>query len=85
MTNRITKSNLDILLSRINERAGHGSKPDYKTVGAYVLSYAYGGVKLEQITNEFGGVRTISTGGYGTKRELYNQMQAFLRGMSHAD
>lgn len=85
MTNRITQSDLNTILARINERAGHGSNPDYKTIGAYVLSYAYGGVKLEQITNECGGVCTISTGGYGTKRELYNQMQAFLRGMESAN
>lgn len=28
-----------------------------------------------------GGIREISTTGYGTKRELYNWMRAFLSGL----
>ena len=34
-------------------------------------------IRMAQITNEGGGQRDISTGGYGTKRELY----MFMRGM----
>jgi hypothetical protein len=79
MTNRITQKDLENLLTRINEHAGHGAKPAYGTPGAYVLSYAYGGVKLEQYCKG-GGVRTISTNGYGTKRELYNFMQGMNAG-----
>lgn len=75
--NRITQKDLDYQVSRLNERAGHGDNPKYGTSGAYTLSYAYGGVKLEQYC-EGGGVWTISTNGYGTKRELYNFMNGML-------
>lgn len=47
----------------------------------YYLDYAYGGVKLVQMVNEGGGIREISRGGFGTKRELYNWMGAFLAGI----
>lgn len=78
MTNRITQSDLDYQVSALNENAGFGPNPKYSTIGAYTLSYAYGGVQLQQYANESGGVRTISLGGYGTKRELYHFMNGML-------
>jgi hypothetical protein len=86
---RITQKQLEYLVERINE-ATNSPKASYtKTekghianIGNYHLDYAYGGVKLERMCNEGGGVNTVSTGGYGTKRELYNWMQAFLSGMA---
>lgn len=80
MTNRITMKDLEILLSNLNEKAVNMSNPPYGTVNAYTFSQAYGGIKLEQYCNS-GGVRTISTGGYGTKRELYNFMRGMLAGV----
>lgn len=81
MPNRITKRDLDYAVERLN--TARGTPLEYSTNGAvninhYCLDYACGGVKLVQIVSAGGGIRTISTGGYGTKRELYN----FIQGMS---
>lgn len=83
---RITQKDLEALVSRINTAANtpHESYTRGKkgaNVGCYHLNYAYGGVRLVQMANDGGGIRTISTGGYGTKRDLYHQLQAFLAGM----
>ena len=48
--------------------------------GNYCLSGAYGGWKLERICNDGGGVTDI-TSGYVPKRELYNQIQAYIAGI----
>ena len=53
----------------------------YANIGNYCLDYAYSGVKLVQMDSDGGGIRVISTGGYGTKRDLYNWMTAFLAGI----
>ena len=93
MSNTITQKDLENLVARINEATKSPETPwnhdDGKitaNIGNYHLDYAYGGVKLERMCNEGGGVNTVSTawvyGGYGTKRELYNWMKAFLSGMS---
>ena len=85
---RITQKQLEYLVERINEAtnsplASYTRMPEgpRANIGNYHLSYAYGGVKLERMCNEHGGVNTVSTGGFGTKRELYEWMQAFLAGM----
>jgi len=85
MSNRITQSDLESLVDRINKATDSPTEPytDRKAnLGNYHLSYAYGGVKLHRMHNEHGGVETVSTGGYGTKRELYNWMSAFLDGIA---
>ncbi len=88
---RITQKDLKYLVGRINEATGspaaqytRDSTTDKFTanIDNYHLDYAYGGVKLVQMVNGGGGIREISKGGFGTKRELYNWMQAFLAGMS---
>ena len=92
---RITQKDLEYLVKRINEVTGSpiaqytkkekatSTDPGYRgNIGNYHLSYAYGGVKLERMCNEGGGVNTVSTGGFGTKRELYDWMRAYLDGMS---
>lgn len=81
MSNRITIKDLENLVCRINVKAGLEPLPAPNTIGRYELSQAYGGVRLEQVTTAGRGIRVISTGGYGTKRELYNQMTAYLAGM----
>lgn len=87
---RITQKDLEILTKRINESTDSPLEPYTKkdnsikvNVGNYHLDYAYGGVKLVRMVNEGGGITNISTTGYGTKRELYNWMQAFLAGLSN--
>jgi hypothetical protein len=88
--NRITQKDLEYLVKRINEVTDspikswrETGKGRYKVnIGNYHLDYAYGGIKLVRMYNEGGGISTISTGGYNTKRELYNWMQAFLAGIA---
>ena len=88
--NRITTAQLENLVKRINERTGsplttYTKNKDGATranIGNYYLDWAYGGVKLDRVCNEGGGVNSISNAGFGTKRELYNWMQAFLMGLS---
>lgn len=50
-------------------------------VGRYTLAGAYGGWQLQQIVNEGGGVRAI-TSGYLSKREVYNLIHAYREGMA---
>ena len=92
---RITQKDLEYLVKRINEVSGSPmeycvkssglngtqiNQPFKSFVGHYHLDYAYGGVKLVRTTNEGGGITEISRDGFGTKRELYNWMRAFLAG-----
>ena len=93
---RITQKDLEYLVKRINEVTGspistctkrvddRGSAFGHQyswNIGNYHLDYAYGGVKLSQMVSEGGGITNISDMGYGTKRELYNWMRAFLAGI----
>jgi len=91
----ITQKDLETLTEHINKATDsplephkrNGKKGERKAgftanVGHYYLNYAYGGVKLLRIYNESGGVETVSTIGYATKRELYNWMRAFLAGIN---
>ena len=75
--NRITNANLEYLLERINKAKGF-NKPEYSEVGSYAFDSAYGGIKLVKYTNEGGGQTDVSSGGFGTKRELYNSMRSML-------
>lgn len=86
---RITQKDLEVLTGRIN-KATKSPMTSYTkdnptgrfrgNIGNYHLDYAYGGVMLVRMSNQSGGIETISAGGYGTKRELYNWMRAFLSG-----
>lgn len=86
---RITEKDLLNIVTRINRAAGtpltyNDKQPDGKfkaNIGNYHLDFAYGGVRLVQTQNEGGGIRNVTTGGYGTKRELYHQMLAYLAGI----
>lgn len=87
---RITEKQLDALAKRINEITGNPTEyssptgldsPSMKgTIGHYHIAHAYGRVALEQTMNEGGGVRRIL--GSGTKRELWNEIHAFLAGLA---
>ena len=73
--NQITKnevvdfnSNLDGLIMKWN-------------VGTYTLDRAYGGHKLIQITNSGGGCRDVLRTGFTTKRNLYNNIDSYIRGI----
>ena len=88
---RITQSNLEAVVARINRTVGaplasYSRGEDGKlhaNIGNYHLSYAYGGAALHRMSNAAGGVDDIF-GGHMPKRELYEKMHAFLRGLEAA-
>lgn len=84
---RITDKHLDVLCDRLNRLTNSPMKPylDGKAqVGNYYVSHAYGGVCLDRMHNDGGGVTTPLSGGHIPKRELYNLMQAFIAGLETA-
>ena len=88
---RITQSNLEAVAARINCTIGaplvsYTRGEDGKlhaNVGNYRISYNYGGAALHRMTDAAGGVDDIF-GGHMPKRELYEKMHAFLRGLEAA-
>ena len=88
---RITEKQLEYLVERINTVTGNplkswvqvteqsGKVRNVAQIGNYHLDWAYGSVMLVQMDNAGGGIHTIT--GRCTKRECYDQMQAFLRGI----
>lgn len=91
MTDRITMKNLEYQVERIN-KAMNSPAASYTrdkagklkaNIGNYHLDGAYGGWKLARMTSEGGGITCI-TSGFVPKRELYNQLQAFLSGIEAA-
>jgi hypothetical protein len=89
--NRITDKDLQGTVDYLNRLTDSPNTPytriDDKlqaNIGNYHLSHAYGGVKLHRMVNEGGGVREPISTGYTTKRDLYNQMHAFIRGLESA-
>ena len=78
---RITKKDLENVVSRLNKIAGFDS-PEYSTVGSYCLDWAYGGVKLDRYTNTSGGVMSAINSGFVPKRDLYYRMQAYMNGLN---
>jgi hypothetical protein len=84
MSNRITQKHLEALCDRINTLTKSPTRPyvDGKAqVGNFHVSYAYGGVCLHRMFNAGGGVTCPIGSGHVPKRELYNEMQAFIRGL----
>lgn len=87
MAKRITDRDLQAQVDRINRAMNApldpwSRLPDGSTrsnIGNYHLSHAYGRVSVEVMTNESGGVRRVL--GSSTKRELYNELLAFIAGM----
>ena len=85
---KITKHMLDVLIDRINTKAGAPLTPYTRTpegnivanIGNYHLDCAYGGYQLCVMQNNGGGIHNI-TSGYDTKKDMYYQLQAFLAGM----
>jgi len=87
--NRITEKDLQAVCDRINRVTGNPLAAYARTetgckanVGNYHLSHAYGGVELQRMHNDGGGVTTPLHTGHVPKRELYNAMHAFLAGIN---
>jgi hypothetical protein len=90
MSDRITDKQLQYLVDRINELTGSPMVPWTSrgegkgiraNIGNYHLSGAYGGVCLHRMMNEGGGVNTPLGLGHVPKRELYNQLRAYVAGL----
>jgi len=89
MATRITQKDLERIVLRINRALNRPETPYGKdengrfkaNLGNFHTSGAYGGVALEEIQTDGGGVRRVSTDGYGTKRQLYAWCSAFLAGL----
>lgn len=87
MAHRVTKTQLLAKMQHLNEMTGQN--PDAYTpdetgryrasVGTYVLDWCYGGVRLCQIVNEGGAIRTLQYA-RGTKRETLQCANMFLLG-----
>lgn len=80
---RIKESDLKAKVTWLNKMAGF-EDPEYSTIGAYCLSFAYGGVALHRYCNEHGGVHDVFNRGHMPKRELYDMIHAYESGVSDA-
>lgn len=86
---RITNKQLDSLCDWLNTMTN--SPTTYSTrnedgqfkanIGHFHISHAYGGVCLHRVMNEGGGVTTPIVHGHVSKRELFNLMHAFIKGL----
>ncbi len=91
MTNRATIKQLEALCDEINRLTGspmqpyaRGDSSSVAQVGCYCLDQAYGGVNLARIANT-GGAQSCPIGlSFRTKRELRDQMRAFIEGIRAA-
>jgi hypothetical protein len=86
---RITEKQLESLVQWVNELTNSPATSYTRTedgklsanIGNYHLYHAYGGVNLHRMTNTGGGVNTPLGEGTRTKRELFNQLHAFINGL----
>ena len=91
MTQRVTIGMLEARVAYLNKITGNPPEPYTKgddgkysaNIGNFHLGEAYGGVALHQMMGEGGGIRDIF-GGHGPKRELLEQMSAYIRGLQDA-
>jgi len=89
--NRITDANLLNLIQRLNNLTGNPENCYTKTdsgfkatKGSFHLSHAYGGVALMQMVNEGGGCSMPLMQGHTTKRDCYDQIYAFIKGIEYS-
>ncbi len=94
MSDRITQRDLEAVCARINRTVnGTDETPEFvrddngfhQQPNVYVISYAYGGAALHRNSSldgagESHGVSDVF-GHHMPKRDLYDRMQAFLRGI----
>lgn len=87
-SDRITDKHLDTLCDHLNKLTNSPATSYTRTadgmranIGNFHISHAYGGVCLHRMSNENGGVTTPLCYGHVPKRELYEQMRAFIAGI----
>jgi hypothetical protein len=91
---RITVKDLEAVCARINRAVnGTDETPVWvrdedgvlsSPLNVYHLSGAYGGYSLHRTVTDGGGISDVFGCGYIAKRELYDRMQALLRGFDIA-
>ena len=89
MTQRISIKRLEAMVEHLNKitdspSAAHTRQANGKLVaniGNWHVSQAYGGVCVERMTNESGGVSCPIWMGYIPKREAYDRLSSFIRGL----
>jgi len=86
---KITEKMLQNKVDHLNKLTGNHvvtwTRMDGKTnanIGNYHLYYAYGGVNLHQVVNQGGGVDCPLGDGTRPKRELYYQLDSFIKGFN---
>ncbi len=87
MAYRVTNQQLDAVCDRINKALKAPTQAwvdGVAQVGHYYVDHAYGGVCLHRISGDGGSVSTPLGQGCTTKRELCDQMHAFLAGVAAA-
>lgn len=73
MTNRVSIAQLRSMVDDLNQIEGKK---------LYQLGEAYGGIRLEKRLNDgTGAIKCPLSSGYGTKRELYEAMRAYISGI----
>lgn len=95
---RITKRDLDGVVRRIERTFGYdpdapqwdeeddGAGARWSSVpGRFFIDGAYGGWALFRYVNEHGGVSDVLGVGHRPKRELYDLLHAFVRGLEFID
>ena len=89
---RITEKMLEIRVQRLNELTESPTE-SYKTgedgrreaqIGNFHLSHAYGGVCVHRMSNLGGGVSCPLTNCHRPKREVFEELGAFLDGIEFA-
>lgn len=91
MADRITDNHLEVLIGILNRLTGMPEAPYMKQAdgthkpmaGCYHLSHAYGGVSLHRMSMTEGctGVSEPLSTGHITKRDLYERIYAYIRGI----
>ena len=87
---RITKKQLESLVKYINELTGNPNEPYTRdesgkytaNIGNYHLDGAYVGWRLVQMVNESGAITNVLSSGYIPKRQLFNELHAFIQGIN---
>ncbi len=86
---RITEKNLQALCDRLNRLTNSPMVPYLKQpdgryvaqIGNYHIDYAYGGAQLVRMYNDGGGVSTPLSIGHVPKRQCYELIHAYIRGI----
>jgi len=81
---RITLNDIEIQLEYLNALTDSPDRPwvaSTAQIGNYHLSRAYDGVCIHQMASAGGGVRTPVTPAHISKRECYDALVVFIKGI----